>query len=257
MSGDDSQENARRAIGPRSALFPVLQCRGLETEPRGKLRLAQTEASPQRTHISRRNPNGSQPHGDIFTTGPGDRLLQTGYDLLTHAALGGCPLWCSPVFHFFLPLSRPAAFRRKNGVSTTVIGARSIVSYYTLKAHASGKDLELRPFIPVRWTRVSALSAPGDCPRVSSSTVDNLVAEILAPTNGITDPPESLPKADPPCNPSARRPCPCSLLGPLGRFATSEAVRRAPPRTSPSPPGVYERVRRQVESRPEARERSG
>src|ERR1035441_6288298 len=84
---DHSQEYPRRAIGPRSALFPVLQCRGLETEPRGKLRLAQTEAPPQRTYISRWNPNGGHPHRDIFTTGPGDRLLQTGYDLLTHAAL--------------------------------------------------------------------------------------------------------------------------------------------------------------------------
>ena len=43
---DHSEEYPRRAIRPRSALFPVLQGGGLETELGGELRLAQTEPPP-------------------------------------------------------------------------------------------------------------------------------------------------------------------------------------------------------------------
>jgi len=46
VTRDHSQEYPRRAIRPRSALFPVLQLCRLETEPRGELRLAQPEAPP-------------------------------------------------------------------------------------------------------------------------------------------------------------------------------------------------------------------
>lgn len=43
---DHSQEDPRGVVQPCLAWFPVLQCRSLETEPRGKLRLARTEAPP-------------------------------------------------------------------------------------------------------------------------------------------------------------------------------------------------------------------
>ena len=75
VTRDDCEQDPRRAIRPCAALFPILQCRGLETKSSGEFRLAQAQPPTDRAHVGHRDLNGGRPHGNVFAARPGDRLL--------------------------------------------------------------------------------------------------------------------------------------------------------------------------------------
>jgi len=77
MSGDDSQENARRAIGSRSPLFPVPQSRGLESELRSKGSLTESQPPSHLADVNHWNLNGGDANGDLFAFRPVHGLPQT------------------------------------------------------------------------------------------------------------------------------------------------------------------------------------
>lgn len=99
-------------------------------------------------------------HGDISTACRGDGFLETGGDFLADTALAAGPLRSNhKQGNRASSSSRLAAFRRKNGVSTTVIGAAFIFfQLYAISAQrqearreASPPRVDPRPRRAVCW----------------------------------------------------------------------------------------------------------
>jgi len=92
MVRDHCQENARWPVWPCSSLFPVPDCRGSESESRGKPRLAEAEAAPDGRHVDRSSviylDVGDAESWNVLASGVCEGLVQAG----KKGAARGCTL---------------------------------------------------------------------------------------------------------------------------------------------------------------------
>src|ERR1035441_2808629 len=75
---NDRQEDARWSVRLRSALFPVLDRRWREPEPRCEFRLTQAKLLAKSSNVddgSALDANHGDSHRNVLAAGPGDRLL--------------------------------------------------------------------------------------------------------------------------------------------------------------------------------------